>query len=173
MGNRSAFADDAVERVRAFIQLVWGDDAFTRNLNFLQAALDRDLDTYLVRDFWGHHVRRYQKKPIYWLFSSPKGAFQVLVYMHRMNRFTAEKIRTNYLLRHLQHLQRSITELSAVNTLNKADAKQLDQLRRDLLECEAYDLLLKDIADRQIDFDLDDGVTRNLALFKGVVAEVR
>ncbi len=173
MGTRSAFADDAVGRVREFIQLVWGDDALTRNLNFLQAALDRDLDTYLVRDFWGHHVRRYQKKPIYWLFSSPKGAFQVLVYMHRMNKFTAEKIRTNYLLRHLQHLQRSITELSAVNTLNKADTKQLDQLRRDLLECETYDLLLKDIADRQIDFDLDDGVTRNLALFKGVVAEVR
>lgn len=173
MGDRSAFADDAVGRVRAFIQLVWGDDSFTRNLNFLQAALDRDLDAYLVRDFWGHHVRRYQKKPIYWLFSSPKGAFQVLVYMHRMNKFTAEKIRTNYLLRHLQHLQRSIAGSSTNTTLNKADAKQLDQLRRDLLECEAYDLLLKDIADRQIDFDLDDGVTRNLALFKGVVAEVR
>jgi len=173
MGDRSAFADDAVGRVHAFIQLVWGDDALTRNLNFLQAALDRDLDSYLVRDFWGHHVRRYQKKPIYWLFSSPKGAFQVLVYMHRMNKFTAEKIRTNYLLRHLQHLQRSIAGSSTNTTLNKADAKQLDQLRRDLLECEAYDLLLKDIADRQIDFDLDDGVTRNLALFKGVVAEVR
>ena len=47
----------------------------------------------------------YKKKPIYWLFASPKGAFQVLVYMHRMNAFTVEKIRANYLLEHIKNIR--------------------------------------------------------------------
>lgn len=169
MGTACTFADDAFQRVRYFLEVVWGTDTLTQNLNFLQECLDEDLESYLVKKFWADHCKTYKKKPIYWLFSSEKGAFQVLTYMHRMNAFTVEKIRSNYLIPHLQHLRSQIDRLES----NREDPRALDKLHKDLIECEAYDLKLKDVADRQIVFDLDDGVTRNYELFEGVVRKVK
>ena len=91
-----------------------------------------------------------------------------------MNAFTVEKIRSNYLLEHLRHLRQEEQMLASNEaSLSSRDAKRLDQLRKDIAECEAYDLDLKDVADRQIAFDLDDGVTENHKLFGNVVAKIK
>lgn len=169
MGTACTFADDAFQRVKYFLEVVWGTDTLTQNLNFLQECLDEDLESYLVKKFWADHCKTYKKKPIYWLFSSEKGAFQVLAYMHRMNAFTVEKIRSNYLIPHMNHLRSQIDRLEA----SKEDPRLLDRLQKNLSECESYDLLLKDVADRQIVFDLDDGVSRNYELFGEVVRKVK
>lgn len=169
MGTACIFTDDAFQRVRYFLEIVWGEASLTQNLNFLQECLDEDLESYLLKKFWADHCKTYKKKPIYWLFSSEKGAFQVLTYMHRMNAFTVEKIRSNYLMAHLKHLRSQIDRLEAT----KEDPRLLDRLQKNLDECEAYDLLLKDTADKQITFDLDDGVSRNYELFEGVVRKVK
>ncbi|GEO05550.1 class I SAM-dependent DNA methyltransferase [Adhaeribacter aerolatus] len=174
MGKSCRFTDDVLHRTVHFIEIIWGEETLTINMNFLQECLNQDLEQYLVRDFWKDHVRTYKKKPIYWLFTSPKGAFQVLVYMHRMNRFTVGKIRDKYLLPHMQYLNQHIDQLEIQGAaLGRTEARQLDKLRKDLLECEQYDLLLKDKADQQIEFDLDNGVTANYELFKGVVAPIK
>ena len=116
----------------------------------------------------------YKKKPVYWLFASKKGAFQVLVYMHRMNAFTLEKIRANYLLEHIKNIDSEISllEINEAN-LNTQEAKRLDQLRKNIQECYEYDTELKDMADKQITFDLDDGVTVNYKKFETVVAKIK
>ncbi|MFN8353664.1 MAG: BREX-1 system adenine-specific DNA-methyltransferase PglX [Spirosomataceae bacterium] len=174
MGNDCAFADDALLRIRHLLQALWGENTLTDNLNFLQACLDKDLERYLVKDFWKVHCSMYKKKPIYWLFSSAKGAFQVLVYMHRMNAFTVEKIRSNYLMEHLKTLRTRIEQLSQQESrLSTSESKQLENLHKNLIECEQYDLLLKNVADLQLNIDLDNGVTANYQLFEGVVAEIK
>jgi hypothetical protein len=169
MGSACTFADDALQRVKYFLEVVWGESTLTQNLNFLQESLDEDLESYLVKKFWADHCKTYKKKPIYWLFSSEKGAFQVLAYMHRMNAFTVEKIRSNYLMPHLKHLRSQIDRLQS----SQEDPRLLDRLQKNLSDCESYDLILKDVADRQITFDLDDGVTKNYELFEGVVGKVK
>ncbi|MEI7527009.1 MAG: hypothetical protein WCJ95_21855, partial [Mariniphaga sp.] len=142
--------------------------------NFLQECLDQDVEKFMVKDFWKVHCKMYSKKPIYWLFSSPKGAFQVLAYMHRMNAFTVEKIRSKYLIDHLKSLRSKISLLEKIeSSLSAMESRVLDKLRRDIMECEQYDMVLKTVADKQITFDLDDGVTENYKLFKGVVAEIK
>jgi len=174
MGNNCNFSDDAVNRFNYFLEAVWGLDTLTQNKNFIEECLDKEIEKYLVKDFWGKHCRMYKKKPIYWLFASKNNAFQVLVYMHRMNRFTVEKIRSKYLLKHIQFLQSEISQLEKdTASLSRQDARRLDQLRKDLMECEEYDLYLKDMADRQIEFDLDDGVIENHKLFDGIVAKIK
>ena len=76
-------------------------------------------------------VKCTRKKPIYWLFASTKGAFQVLVYMHRMNAFTLEKIRDNYLIDHIKNLASEIDLLEKNEaSLNTQEAKHLEQLRK-------------------------------------------
>lgn len=174
MGSASDFPDDAVNRFKNFLDIVWGANTRIENLNFLQECLDQDVEKFMVKDFWKVHCKMYNKKPIYWLFSSQKGAFQVLVYMHRMNAFTVEKIRSKYLINHLKSLRSKISLMEkSESSLNSQDSKALDKLRRDLQECEQFDMALKPYADKQITFDLDDGVTENYKLFKGVVAEIK
>jgi hypothetical protein len=169
MGSAASFSDDALTRVKSFLEIVWGADTLTQNLNFLQECLDDDLENYLVKKYWKDHCQTYKKKPIYWLFTSEKGAFQVLVYMHRMNAFTVEKIRSNYLMPFLKQLRSQIDRLES----SGEDPRLLDRLQKNLTESEAYELLLKDTADKQITFDLDDGVTKNYELFEGVVGKVK
>ena len=57
------------------------------------------------------------------------------------------------------------------SSLNTQEARRLEQLRKDIPECEAYDMELHNVADQQIKFDLDDGVTANYKLFEKVVAK--
>ncbi|MEL6629018.1 MAG: SAM-dependent methyltransferase, partial [Bacteroidota bacterium] len=174
MGTEGDFPDDALRRTEAFLDAIWGPHTRTENMNFLQECLGMSLENYLVKHFWKDHCKRYKKRPIYWLFASPKGAFQALAYMHRMNEFTVEKIRANYLIPHLKNLRRKIEGLSERSaTLSKEESRRLDKLRKNLIECEAYDLQLKDIADRQIAIDLDDGVLHNYPLFSPVTAKIK
>lgn len=175
MDNSSSFADNALIRIKHLLEAQWGGDKqLIETINYLQAALGKDLETYLVKDFWKDHCSRYQKRPIYWLFASPKGAFQVITYMHRMNKYTVEKIRSNYLLVHIRNLENQYSALKANDAnLTRDEAKRMEKIEKDLIECRDYDLLLKDMADRQISFDLDDGVVVNYAKFESVVAPIK
>jgi hypothetical protein len=174
MGKNCNFPDDVSQQFNQLLDTIWGHETRIENSNFIQECLGKELEKFLVQDFYKYHCSMYQKKPIYWLFSSKTGAFQVLVYMHRMNAFTVEKIRANYMLEHLKNLRSEENMLQANSaTLNTQDAKRLDQIRKDLLECEAYDLELKNVADQQITFDLDDGVTANYAKFESVLAKIK
>ena len=176
MGSNCGFSDDAALRLRQFIEVVWGSETLTQNINFLQACLDMEIEKYLVNqnNFWKDHCSRYKKKPIYWLFSSKKGAFQVLVYMHRMNRFTVQKIRETYMFKHLQWLANQKADLERHSaTLSRDETRQLDYYRTALNECQEYDLQLKNIADQQIEFDLDDGVSVNYTRFEPLLAGIK
>lgn len=116
----------------------------------------------------------YQNRPIYWLFSSKKGAFQCITYMHRMDAYTVEKIRSKYLLPHIEYLSNRILEMeNRAASLSTQERKKLDKLRKDLDECQEYHNRLHIIADEQIAFDLDDGVLVNHAKFKDVVAKIK
>jgi hypothetical protein len=174
MGKQCNFSDDVVKQFNQLLDTIWGHEQRTDNINFIQECLNKEIDKFLVNDFWSYHCGMYKKTPIYWLFSSKKGAFQVLVYMHRMNEFTVEKIRANYLLEHLKYLKSEISQKEAnASSLSTAEARQLDKLRVDLADCEQYDLALKNVADQQIKFDLDDGVAKNYELFETVVAKIK
>lgn len=174
MGKNCQFPDDALQQFQQVLDTIWGHETRTQNINFIQEGLDKDLEKFLVKDFYKYHCKMYKKKPIYWLFASPKGAFQVLVYMHRMNAFTVEKIRANYLLEHIKNLASEIDLLEKNEaSLNTQEAKHLEQLRKNKLECEEYEEELKDMADKQITIDLDDGVAVNYKKFESVVAKIK
>ena len=176
MGSNCGFSDDAALRLRHFLEAIWGSETLTQNINFLQSCLDMEIEKYLVNqnNFWKDHCSRYKKKPIYWLFSSKKGAFQVLVYMHRMNRFTVQKIRETYMFKHLQWLANQKADMERrSSTLTRDETRQLDTYRTALNECQEYDLQLKNIADQQIEFDLDDGVSVNYAKFEPLLAAIK
>ena len=174
MTRDCSFPDNASERFKQFLKVALGEDALTGNLNFVEAALGKDIESYFVKDFWKDHLARYQRRPIYWLFSSKKGAFQCIAYMHRMNPYTVEQIRNKYLLPHMEYLGDRITEMeSRAAALTTKERKLLEKFRKDLDECREYHDRLHEVADRQIAFDLDDGVVVNYAKFGDVLAKLK
>lgn len=174
MPSDTDFADNATVMFKRWLVVAFGEDTLVDNLNCVEAALGKSLDDYFVKDFWKDHKKMYQNRPIYWLFSSKKGAFQCLAYMHRMNAYTAERIRTKYLLPHIEWLvqQQTEMEINAAN-LNARERKQLDSITRQIAECREYHDRLHTVADEQIAFDLDDGVVVNYAKFGDVLAKLK
>ncbi|HCC02875.1 MAG TPA: BREX-1 system adenine-specific DNA-methyltransferase PglX, partial [Ruminococcaceae bacterium] len=133
MDSSCSFADNALIRLKFLLEVQWGNDKqMVETINFMEAALGKDLETFLVKDFWKDHCSRYQKRPIYWLFASPKGAFQVIAYMHRMNKYTIDKIRSKYLLVHIRNLENQLSALQADNaSLNREQSKRMEKVRAD------------------------------------------
>lgn len=174
MGDDSPFSDNAVARIVEFVKTVFGADTQVENLNYMEAALGKSLTAYMQKDFWKYHKKMYQNRPIYWLFSSKKGAFQCLVYMHRMTPYTAERIRTKYLLPYIEWLMQKQSEMeeNAAN-LTTAERRELDRLNTQIAECREYHDRLHEVADQQIAFDLDDGVVVNYAKFGDVLQKIK
>ena len=174
MSAQSDFADNATVRFKQWLAVAFGEETLVENLNFIEASLGKSIDDYFVKDFWKDHKKMYQNRPIYWLFSSKKGAFQCLTYMHRMDAYTAERVRTKYLLPHIEWLLQKQKELTDnLINLTSQERRQLDNITKQIQECREYHDRLHVIADHQIGFDLDDGVVVNYAKFGDVLAIIK
>lgn len=174
MSAQSDFADNATVRFKQWLVAAFGEETLVENLNFIEKCIGKSIDDYFVKDFWKDHKKMYQNRPIYWLFSSKKGAFQCLAYMHRMDAYTAERIRTKYLLPHIEWLMQKQSEMEAnAANLNARERKELDSIVKQIEECREYHDRLHVIADEQIGFDLDDGVVVNYAKFGDVLCKLK
>lgn len=174
MSVNNELTDHITLRFKTWLSIAFGEENFMDNLNFVEHALDKRLEDYFLKDFWKDHKKMYQNRPIYWLFSSKKGAFQCIVYMHRMNAYTAEKVRTKYLLPHIEWLMTRQAEMQAnAANLSARERKELDNIGKQIDECREYHDRLHVVADRQIAFDLDDGVLVNYAKFGDVLAKLK
>ena len=174
MSNDCGFSDNASARFADFIRVALGNEEHVANLNYVEKCLGKPLEQYFVKDFWKDHKKMYQNRPIYWLFSSKKGAFQVIAYMHRMNAYTAERVRSKYLLPYIEHLEAEIDKLDARRAeLSTKETKQLQVLQKQLDECREYHERLQVVAEQAISFDLDDGVVVNYAKFGDILQKIK
>ncbi len=163
------FEDDIVERFRQFLQAAFGEQHFEENVRVVTEALGvKDLRGYFVRSFYKDHVQRYKKRPIYWMFSSPKGSFNALVYLHRYSPSTASTVLNEYLREFRAKLEVSrqhherLAAGSGTPRETAAAAKEVDRLRKVLSELDEYEHdVLYPLATQQVGIDLDEGVKAN------------
>lgn len=168
------FTDDIAERFRKFLRVAFGEEHYEANLRFVEKALGkngkaRDIRDYFLKDFYTDHVKRYKKRPIYWLFSSPKGSFNALIYMHRYRPDTASVVLNDYLREfrtkltsHKNHLEAvSISASSGQGEKTKA-LKEIEKITKMIAEMEEYEReVLYPLATEQVEINLDDGVKVN------------
>ena len=172
------FADDITLRFRQFLRVAFGEAHYEDNLAFIEQALNikgkrnYGLRDYFLGEFYTDHVKRYKKRPIYWLFSSPKGSFSALIYMHRYRPDTVSVV-LKYLRDYRQKLIDEKDRQDAVS-INPASSqgdktraqKEVDRLAKALAELEDYERdVLYPLATEQKHIDLDDGVKKNYAEF--------
>lgn len=175
------FADDIAARFRSFLRLTFGEAHFQENLAFVEAALGKDIRRYFTRDFFNDHVRRYKKRPIYWLFSSPKGSFNALIYMHRYRPDTVSVVLNEYLREFRTKLEKQRDQLEALSI--SADAtqgqktkalKEIEQVGRMIEELTEYERdILYPLATSRIEIDLDDGVKANYPKFGAALKPIK
>ena len=174
MPGDCGFADNAPLRLKDWLAVAFGENTLVENLNHIENALGKSLEEYFQKDFWRDHKRMYQNRPIYWLFASKKNTFQCLAYMHRMNPYTAERVRAKYLLPYIEHLEEEINKLNMRRAeLDTKESKRLATLQKQLEECREYHDRLQVVAEQAIGFDLDDGVAVNYAKFGDVLGKIK
>lgn len=186
--DESWFEDDAAERVREFIKVVWGGNTLVDNMEWLADSLgrktgesaDEAIRRYLSTSFYKDHLQTYKKRPIYWLFSSGKQkAFECLVYLHRYNEGTLSRMRMEYVVPLQSRMQARIDKLaddinSATGSAQqKALQKRKGKFTKQLEELRRFDETLRPYADQRIALNLDDGVKVNYGKFGDLLAEVK
>ncbi|WP_032384848.1 BREX-1 system adenine-specific DNA-methyltransferase PglX [Rhodococcoides fascians] len=174
------FEDDIVARFREFLRAAFGEQHFEENLRFATEALGvKNLRDYFVKTFYKDHVQRYKKRPIYWLFSSTRGTFSALIYVHRYTPSSVSTVLNEYLREYkaklgssLQHHERLAAGGGTPRDLAAAQ-KETDRLRKVLLELEEYEHdVLYPLASQQIEIDLDDGVKVNYPKFGAAMKKI-
>jgi len=183
IGSADYFEDDIVVCFVEFVRTVYGNDTLSENLNFIADALyptgngsaQEKIRRYFLNDFYKDHLKIYQKRPIYWLLDSgKKDGFKALFYLHRYDKYTIARVRTDYLhpLQRKYEAEIKRYEVLATTTDNARDKaayrKEIDALQSKIDECRTYDQVMSHIAHQQIELDLDDGVKVNYERFQGV-----
>ncbi len=174
------FFDDIVTQFKAFVALTFGEENLTANMDFIEAVLGKDIRKYFVKDFYKEHIQRYKKRPIYWLFSSPKGSFNALIYLHRYTPDTVSIVLNEYLRELMTKISTRIKHLIEENNrtdINNADKtrnlKQIDKYTAQLAELEDYERdVIFPLAQQKIAIDLDDGVKVNYCKFGAALKKI-
>ena len=181
------FSDDIVTMFVNWVRTVYGAETLEENLKFISSALypsgggsARELiRQYFLNDFYKDHLRIYQKRPIYWLFDSgKKNGFKCLVYMHRWQRDTMARVRTDYVHEMQSRYRTAIEDLTrrvegASGSERVRLQKQLAKIQAQDAELLAYEEKVHHLADQMIAIDLDDGVKHNYAIFEDVLAAIK
>ena len=174
--------DSLTSRVIELIKLIYGPDFYRHNIDFIAEALGKNnnesseetLNRYLNDGFYTDHLKIYQKRPIYWMFSSGKySGFKCLVYMHRYTEDTLALINGKYFLPESTRLKNDMEDLNnRINSAEGRDKIRLEKERQKLAasynEAIEYGQVLDHMANKYIAIDLDDGVKVNYAKFQSV-----
>ena len=167
------FDDDIIEEFKRFLKKAFGELYFNENMQYIADVLGRKgsesaedrIRTYFLKDFYKDHLQIYKKRPIYWMFTSGKEkAFNALIYLHRYDKTTLSRIRKDYLHEFQNKLDNAIQRAE-----NEGNVKLTSLYSKYQTECLEFDRKIKDLADEQIELDLDNGVKVNYAKFQGLL----
>ncbi len=181
------FEDDITARFVNFVSRVYGSDTLEENLRFVSSALGGNgtpreiIRGYFLNDFYPDHLKIYQKRPIYWMFSSgKKNGFKAVIYMHRYKPDLLARMRTGYVhpqqeryRNQIRVLEKNLSSGSLSSSESVRTTKQLAKFRDQDLEVQKFEEQLHHLADSMIDIDLDDGVKVNYAKFGNLLEKIR
>jgi len=175
------FSDDIVSRFVNFVKVTFGEENLSKNIKFIEQSLSKDLRKYFVKDFYEDHIKRYKKRPIYWMVSSPKKGFMSLIYMHRYQGDIFARVRNSYLSEYIAKLEAHketltlTTSSSTASDKDKKDAdKRIKEIETKLKELIAFDRdVMMSYAQNGVEIDLDDGVKVNYCKFQDIMYEIK
>lgn len=180
------FDDDILSRFIEFVKICFGEESIEDNLAFIADALEGKgtprevIRSYFLNDFYKDHLKMYQKRPIYWLFESgKKNGFKALIYMHRCQKDTVARVRTDYVHEIQSRYRAEIEDIEKRKETVSSTSEKVKLEKREALvkakaeEVRIYEEKIHHLADQMIDIDLDDGVKVNYAKFQDILAKIK
>ena len=179
------FDDDLLGKIVNFVEVVYGKETLEENLRFIADALGGKgtarevIRNYLLNGFYTDHLKTYQKRPIYWQFSSgKKNGFKALIYMHRYREDLLARMRTDYVHEQQERYRTQLTMLEdAARAASPSERvkinKQIAKIKDQALEIGQFEEKIHHLADQMIAIDLDDGVKVNYAKFEAVLEKIK
>ena len=179
------FDDDLLGKIVNFVEVVYGKETLEENLRFIADALGGKgtprevIRNYLLNGFYADHLKIYQKRPIYWQFSSgKKNGFKALIYMHRYQPDLLARMRTDYVHEQQERYRTQLTMLEdAARAASPSERvkinKQIAKIKDQALEIGQFEEKIHHLADQMIVIDLDDGVKVNYAKFQDVLEKIK
>lgn len=180
--SKLGMEESLIAKIIELIKLIYGEDTYRQNIDFIAEALGKNnnesseetLNRYLNESFYVDHLKVYQKRPIYWMFSSGKNSgFKCLIYMHRYNEDTLARINGMYFLPESTRLKNEMEELN--RRIEHSEGRERISLEKERTKLAAkydeaieYGQVLDHMANKYIPIDLDDGVKVNYEKFQGV-----
>lgn len=184
----SLFHDNADLRLTDALSALLGADSLGQNLDFLARCLAVKKPTssgadfqppkpvvdsraallkYMKSGFLKDHEQAYSNRPVYWMFSSPKGGFKALMYLHRYTPDAVGHVLTEYasevvakLADQIQVLDRRLPDMGGSDRTRALGKRE--KLSAQLHDVQGYiDSTLYPLSQRRIVLDLDDGVRVN------------
>ena len=180
------FEDDIVTRTVEFVKKVYGSATLEENLKFIADALKGSgnsprevIRNYFLKDFYSDHLKTYQKRPIYWQFDSGKqNGIKALMYLHRYDRDTVARLRTDYVHELQDRLRVQLDDARKTaetgegrqRTVAAKRAQKLEKQQNELLK---YEEQVHHLADMRIELDLDDGVKVNYGKLAEILTKIK
>jgi len=180
------FEDDIVTRTVEFVKKVYGSATLEENLKFIADALKGSgnsprevIRNYFLKDFYSDHLKTYQKRPIYWQFDSGKqNGIKALMYLHRYDRDTVARLRTDYVHELQDRLRVQLddarkTAETGEGRQRTVAAKRAQKLEKQQTELLKYEEQVHHLADMRIELDLDDGVKVNYGKLADILTKIK
>ena len=170
--------DDIVAGLIKFVEAVFGKETLGQNIHYIADVLDQRVNEspetrirrYFRNEFYKDHLRIYQKRPIYWLFSSGKHkSFQAFIYIHRLEEKTMQMLREEYLSSFIKKFKIKRSTLEMEGSSCSIVQKKLGEISVKIDELTQYDKALESIIKSKIQLDLDDGIQINYKKLKEVL----
>lgn len=171
------FTDDIASRFIEFVKVAFGEEHHTENIQFIEDVLGTTIRKYFVKGFYDDHIKRYKKRPIYWMISSPKKSFNALIYMHRYQDDIFARVQNNYLREYITKLEAAMhTATTIANdesnsaTDRRKATKDIETITKKIDELIKFDRdKLTPFAQSRTPIDLDDGVKVNYSKFEEIL----
>jgi len=165
----SIYEDDIVRRIYECIYLLFGDDNADNIMEEIEQILGMRLDEWLIKEFFKEHIKKYQKRPIYWHICSPKKTFNCFVYYHKLDHDSLYKVKSIYLAEMINRYKEDLFYYreQIIKARDNRDTSKENEFKS---RCNELELKLDDLnkLNKEIDKilpytpDIDEGVLKNI-----------
>jgi len=173
--------DDLARKVYSALEIALGEEEANE---IISTALgdengdpERALRRHFERDFFKEHLKKYRKRPVYWLFQSPKKSYSIYVFHEKATKDTLPLILGNrYVTGKINQLKHRIDEVrdglsASAGREKKMAEKELEGLETALSDLMDFEKALRQVLEakdergRTVGWtpEIDDGVILNLA----------
>ncbi len=164
--------DDISAKVLQAIIVMLGEEvaaAVVLNGTGRNGNYEESLRLYLERNFFGEHVQKYRKRPVYWFLQSPRKKYGVWIFHERLTKDSLFRIRSDYVEPNIRLLEGQIADIQ--KRANAAKGKEKRKLEKEIAplqdvldDVREFNRLIKHISEvRGYIPHIDDGVLLNMA----------